>query len=438
MTYDSSIAPQVEEIKRALEDRLSEEEIAQELQRYFDFGVDAEEAKRGIIKKYGGNVTPFQAPAVRKKLSELSGSEPNVMVKGKVFDMKPKAVTVRGEERTIQEGLIGDETAVLGLTAWIDTEIADGDLVEIKGAYTKTFRGDVQINLGNRTTINRLEPDEDFKVADYTPEGPREAKINELSHGMSQLTVTGKIIDVEEREVTARDEQKTVWSGSLADDTGKVSFSAWKDFDLKVGEVVKITGAYVKSWRSIPQLSFDDRAEVERVEGSELSDLDAGKASLMTLEDLIRLGGAFDVNVEAVVIDIKDTSGLIQRCPECNRVITDGACINHGPVEGVPDMRVKGVLDDGSGAVTLVLNSEATQSILGMNLEEAHELARSDLQSDAVILELQKKLLGRPLRVRGNVTTDDFGVMMIGTEAETMAPDVKTIASGLLESLGVE
>ena len=34
------------------------------------------------------------------------------------------------------------------------------------------------------------------------------------------------------REVVVRGENRTVWSGILADDTGKIQYSAWKDFGL--------------------------------------------------------------------------------------------------------------------------------------------------------------------------------------------------------------
>jgi hypothetical protein len=56
--------------------------------------------------------------------------------------------------------------------------------------------------------------------------------------------------------------------------------------------------------------------------------------------------------MEGALVDIKDGSGLIKRCPDedCTRVIRNGRCSEHGDVSGEFDLRIKGVLDDGEQA----------------------------------------------------------------------------------------
>jgi len=38
---------------------------------------------------------------------------------------------------------------------------------------------------------------------------------------------------------------------------------------------------------------------------------------------------------------------IIKRCPECNRQTKSGACAEHGKVEGIYDLRIKAVCDNG-------------------------------------------------------------------------------------------
>ncbi len=69
---------------------------------------------------------------------------------------------------------------------------------------------------------------------------------------MNSLVVTGRILALGKKEVEAPTGKKTVFSGTIADETGKVEFSAWNDFQLKQGEVVTISNAYVKGWKGSP------------------------------------------------------------------------------------------------------------------------------------------------------------------------------------------
>ena len=90
----------------------------------------------------------------------------------------------------------------------------------------------------------------------------------------------------------------------------------------------------------------------------------------MTMSQLIENGGAVGIRVRGVLIDIKKGSGLVLRCPDCNRVTQKGMCMVHGKVQGKHDLRIKGVLDDGTGAVTVILGKELTEKLSGKTMEE--------------------------------------------------------------------
>ena len=127
----------------------------------------------------------------------------------------------------------------------------------------------------------------------------------------------------------------------LADQSGKIAFTAWSDFNLKEGEVIRISGAYIRSWRGVPKINFDERMELERLSDDYLPTIDELNSEMVTqIDRILEIGGGMDVAVEGFILDIKDGSGLIARCPECKRVLRDGECMVHGTQDGVADLRV--------------------------------------------------------------------------------------------------
>ncbi len=263
-------------------------------------------------------------------------------------------------------------------------------------------------------------------------------KIGELREGMSGVGVTARVLHVERREVEVAGEPKTVFSGVMADETGKVQFSAWSDFGLEAGTPLQVDGGYVKSWRGIPQLSFDERSAVEVLDEDALPALeDLADARRMWIEDLAQRGGGVDVKVRGILIEVKEGSGLIHRCPECKRVLRRASCRIHGEVEGLPDLRIKGVVDDGSGALTVIVGKDLTEGILGKDLDACLAEAKEAMSSEVIRDELADLLIAQPVEFRGNVTGDDYGLMMISTAGEVIQVDVQSEAKALLEELGV-
>ena len=430
------LAPHIEEIARALGDKLSEEQIAEELQKYVDvYRLSIPMAKRTIVKKYGGDMTGF-SPGFQRKLAELRPNEPNVDFVAKVLSANAKEVQAKGEKKQIIFGFLGDDTTTLPYTAWEveDLELSKGDVISVKGAYTREYQGRVQINFGNRVSIKKEDQStiSDIQIAQGPP---RVVGIGELREAMGYVEVKGRILSLEPREVTVQGEAKKIFSGVLADETGKVQFTAWSDFKLKQGEVVKISKGTVKAWRGIPQLSFDDRAEVIRVMEKFPSVEELQKTGVQMIAEVAARGGAVDATVRGVLIEIREGSGLIMRCPECKRALQKGICKLHGRVEGYPDLRVKAILDDGSGAVGVVMSRELTEKLLDITLDESMQKAKEKMNFDIVKDEMDEVLTLKVVTVSGPITADQYGLSMIAKEAQLSTQDVKQEAEKLLVEL---
>jgi replication factor A1 len=261
-------------------------------------------------------------------------------------------------------------------------------------------------------------------------------KLGEIKEGMGNVEVIARILSLRERKVTARGEEKLVYSGILGDKTGKAMYTAWKDFGLKENEVVKISNAYIKSWRGMPQLIFDERSTVEKLEDERLPSVQEIGGKEMQISNLVDKGGALDVVIEGTVLEIREGSGLIYRCPECNRAIKKGICRIHGEVDGKPDLRIKAVVDDGTGVVDALLNKGLTEKILGKKLDQCIQMAKEAMNHEIIKDELADKLIAKPLRLRGNAFSSDYGIRFMASEADVSLPNIEEGADDLLRELG--
>ncbi|MEA3142742.1 MAG: hypothetical protein QOG31_66 [Thermoplasmata archaeon] len=442
-------APYVEQIKRALGPKaadLDEADIRDELQKYLDYGVPADQAVRTILRHHGApapvratapaGAAPAPVTQERIPLASLPPQSPFVNLKARLLSVNTKPVMARGEQKEIVWGLLGDETGTAPYTSWRPLEgLEKGDVLAIEGAYTKAYNNSAQVNFGDRTKITKLAAEE----LPTTPTVFRDTPVAELKEGLRGIRVTGRVLEVTPRQVTVQGQPKTVWGGSLADATGKVEFSAWSDPKLAAGQAVTIEGGYVRAYRGVPQLSFDADARITPA-AQELPDaaaLDVRAATL--LRDLLARGGGSDIQVTATLLEVKEGSGLVLRCPTagCTRVLAGGLCRIHGKVEGgVPDLRVKGILDDGTGAVQLVAGRELTEQLLGKDLERCKKEAQDAFRPDLIRDQLRERLTSRVFAIRGNALSDEYGMTFIARSMKPHGDDKAAAAQAILATLG--
>ena len=155
-------------------------------------------------------------------------------------------------------------------------------------------------------------------------------------------------------------------------------------------------------------------------------------APQLSVREAVSSGGMFDVEVVGNVLEVRDGSGLIERCPECGRVVQNGQCRSHGDVDGEDDMRVKAILDDGTGALTVVLDRDLTEEVYGGSMAEAREQAREAMDKEVVADRIRERIVGREYRVRGNLSVDDYGANLDAAEFAESDGDPASRARDLL------
>jgi len=95
-------------------------------------------------------------------------------------------------------------------------------------------------------------------------------KISELKPGVSNVSISAKVIDISEiREVQTRYGRRNVADATLEDDSGQISLTLWEDQIQKVsiGNIVNVIGGFVTSFRDKIQLGIPRSGKLEVVEG---------------------------------------------------------------------------------------------------------------------------------------------------------------------------
>lgn len=397
-----------------------------------------DEVKEVVLSKLGKPRTvPSGEPL---PLGNLRPGMRNVSVKGKILFVSEESIQRKdGETKNVLKGLISDNTKKLNFVVWNPEKYAGtvvkGAVLVIKNIYTTEWQGEPQINTTENTAIETISEEDLPNLRLGT-----QIKIKDLPNVRFPVSFIARVLNVREKTVNVASGEKVLYEGVLADETGQVQFTAWKDFGLKEDEVVKINGAYKKIWKDRHSIVMDEKTTVEHVDNALLpprENLVVPKEVL--IEDIYEEGEGFmaNVQIEGFLIDVKESSGLIYRCPECGVVLKDGICKTHGKVSGRPDLRIKGVVDDGTGAIVAIFPLEICEKLLGKKTEEYLSAVGKNGVTNPALLEIKERLLGRAFQIRGNVSGGEFGTTFIVRDAQNLQVDWKAEAESLLSEMEV-
>jgi replication factor A1 len=392
-------APHVEEIKRALDNEIEDGRIKADLQKLLEFRVPIAEAKRSIIKKYGG-----AEKSTAKKLNQIEIGERNIEFTAQVLEISKKTINVKNVEKTVFSGVMSDETTSRGFTAWEDFNLNVGDVIKVTQAYVRNWHERPEMNFGNKSIVTKLTSSIQIKTGTF------QKKLCELKDGEINIQTIFTVQDMEMREINTKDGTKKIMKGIAADEDTKLPLTSWVVHpELVNGNTILAKNAYLRSFRGIPSLNIGENSIITKID----THINVKEAERIMIGDLIKREGAYDVMVEGNVLSVRPGSGLISRCPDCNRVVQKSMCRIHGKVDEKMDMRIKAIIDDGTGALTLVLDSRLTQELCGYSIEKANEIARAAMSTMAVEEEIKKRLVGKMLAARGNMSKGEYGVTLV-------------------------
>src|SRR5699024_4795728 len=91
---------------------------------------------------------------------------------------------------------------------------------------------------------------------------PTGKEITEVSTTDSAVTVRGRVLTVGKRSIRYQGDEQVIYEGEIADESGTISYTAWEDFDLEVGETIEGVGAGVREWEGDPELNLGSETEI--------------------------------------------------------------------------------------------------------------------------------------------------------------------------------
>jgi replication factor A1 len=104
-------------------------------------------------------------------------------------------------------------------------------------------------------------------------------------------------------------------------------------------------------------------------------------------------------------------------------------------VKGLPDLRIKLVIDDGTGAVTGIINREITEKLLGKTLNKIEEEVKKTKEENAIIDEMNNALFAHMINLKGNALGDEYGISIIVKDAKIVDIDIVLESEKIIQEL---
>jgi len=186
------------------------------------------------------------------KIAELKSGVKRCNVTVKVLKKSElKSVKVAGEEISVIEALVGDETGLAIVNFWgenakLIAKSEEGSVITIINAAIKLSGKFIALTAGKISAIS-LNSNANANLIE-----PPITKINEIKDENELLAIEGIVISVSPvKEATVKGKIIHVSSLTLRDESGEAEVTFWKEAadeasSLRIGEKVKVLGVFLK------------------------------------------------------------------------------------------------------------------------------------------------------------------------------------------------
>ena len=362
-------------------------------------------------------------------------------VVARVISTRPMTVNKKDGSGTIDmvKGRLADDSGTIGFACFGSFEHPVGTLLKIEGAAIRRFRNTPELNIGDRTKIEIYHDGGFASLEDL--EASSVMQIGQLRDGSADVGITVQLTSWGSRNFTGKDgAEKTVWGGDAVDPTGTCRLTAWSELPIDEGSLplaVKLSNVRVRSWQGTPDITVDRSEQVEVLDKIPWEAIDASTHSVaVDFSELLSGGSRSGVTSTATVISVASGSGIIHRCPECKKAMRDGACREHGPQEGVEDLRLRIILDDGISNGALILGRESAEAFLGQTMAEVQVATKED-GGEAFLANLRSQMLGRKHTFTGRAMIDAQGALLMADQFVLSEVDLAESANEVRERWGV-
>lgn len=383
---------------------------------------------------------PVSAPGDPIDISNIP-KDGYICVVGRVLSSREDQIHRKDGSGSIDvvRGRIADESGTIGFLSWEPFDHDIGSLIKIDGAQVKTFRETQELNFG-RTT--KIEPFHDANFADTEKLNSQNMKtVSQLTDGSRDVEIIVQITEWQKRSFTKDGVEKHLWSGQIADLTGRCRMSAWEELPIdenKLPLTVKLSGVRVRAWQGIPDITVDTAKQVEFLDKTPWDESINLEDHVVEVEltELTESSSRVGISTKGTIVSIRDDSGIILRCLECRRVLRDGECASCGSSESQQDVRLRLVIDNGENTASLLINKAASIKLTG--LDESAMAQKIDSEGKMEFVQsLRDMMLGRVIKANGRTIVDEQGAMILADHAELDDDDPGLLATEVRAKWGV-
>ena len=377
-----------------------------------------------VLKEGGQPVTKISDDPV--SIADAGAAEGIVSIVARILSKKDDQIVKKDGSGTLDivRGRLADPSGTIGFISWREFNHEVGSLVKIGRAQVRRFRDTPEINIGDLT---KIEPFHDNSFASMDDlESVTRSTISELRDGARDIEITVQVENWQARTFTNADgEERTVRSGDVMDPTGRCRLTSWGEMDPEPGTFLHLKGARVQFWQGSPDLVIDSADQVVDLSDPPWDAIDPTDHWVeVNLTDLVNGGSRRGIRTYGTVVSIGNNSGIIDRCPECRRVMREGECAEHGPQRGEQDVRLRFVLDDGISNASTLIGKEATEALTGMDQGQIKDAIDANTKA-GFIATLRERFLARRLHINGRAMVDAQGAILMADsiEVDTRTPE---------------
>ena len=389
-----------------------------------------------VLKEGGQPVTKISDEPV--SIADAGTAEGIVSVVARVLSKNDDQIVKKDGSGTLNivRGRLADPSGTIGFISWREFNPEVGSLVKIDRAQVRRFRETPEINIGDLTKIEPFH-DNAFASMDDLKSSTR-STIADLRDGARDIEITVQVENWQARTFTnANGEEKTVRSGDVMDPTGRCRLTSWGEMNPEPGSFLHLTGARVQFWQGSPDLVVDSADQVIDLSDPPWEKIDPADHWVeVDLTTLLGGGSRRGIRTSGTVVAIGNNSGIIERCPDCRRVLRDGACADHGPQRGEEDVRIRLVLDNGVSNASLLIGKDATESFTGMDQDQIKDAINANTQS-GYLATLRERFLARKLTINGRAMVDGQGAILMADTVEVDTETPEEAAKAVMNRWGV-
>ncbi len=351
------------------------------------FKVPQDEARRSVVNYFLKEYDIDRSRFYSGQSSTPLVSTADISEDGQWVNIKAKVVQLwdNSHDSISQVGLVGDQNGTIKFTKWVRDNLPDvenGKTYLFNNVVVHEWNGKFAINFNRTSSIKVLDEDLDVgNIQTNAPPSTPMAPIEDMQEDGQWVNVKDNVVQLWENS-----HESISQVGLIGDKTGTIKFVKWARDDLpdvEDGKIYLFNNVVVSEWNDKFEINLNKTSSIEVLD----EDIEVGTAT---------------VTFTGAMVDIQAGSGLIKRCPECNRALTKGACMEHGKVDGVYDLRIKAVLDDGITAQDVIIKREIAQELVGMTLDEAISLAADALDQGVVLDRMRSMLIGKYYIIEGS------------------------------------